>query len=65
MCIAGLDVDSAAAERGAALVVVLQPGSVLIEAGALPLDVVVGGGGGADECRKEVDGAAKGPKDRP
>lgn len=57
--------ESAAAERGAAVVVELQPGPVLIEAGALPLEVIVGGGGGADECREEVDGAAKRPKDRP
>lgn len=65
MCIAGLDVESAAAKRGFALVVELHPGSVLIEAGALPLEVVVGGTGGADVGREKVHGAAKRPKDRP
>lgn len=57
--------ECAAPKWGAAIVVVLQPRPVLVEARALPLDGVAGGGGGADEGGEEVDGAAEGSEDRP
>lgn len=65
MSLACLDVKRAASKLGLALVVELHPGLVLVKAGALPLEGGVGGGGGADEGGEEVDGAVKGPQDRP
>lgn len=65
MSFACLDVKSTASELGLALVVELHPSLVLVKAGAFPLQRRIGGGGGADEGREEIDGAVKSPEDRP
>lgn len=66
MSLVDLDVERAPAEFALALVVELHPGRGVVEAGALPVQAGIGGGGGgADEGGQEIQGAAEAVEDRP